>query len=169
MLSRKNKLIKIGAIMIVFQLISILSVSCAEVGLYPNNEHLRQDNYYYDYVHPAYFETDMIPVAVKAGLERFVSSYGKRHVKNEDGKILSPVQHKSAMYRAALYLTTQHYGGQGIYIYDSILTFSYSIVGITGLGLFIAGIAVERRKLKKNKQPLEDKDTTDFEIFSVNE
>lgn len=142
MVSKKNILTILGAVLIIIQLISILSVSCSVVGLYPEHDHLVQDGYLYDY-RPTDFRIEMVPIALSAGFEKFVSSFGEIFAVNDDGNLLSDTQHKSAVNRGALY------HGSGLYIYDLILTISYSIVGIVGLGLLVAGFIVERRNLKK--------------------
>lgn len=152
MVSKKNMLTILGAVLIIIQLISILSVSCATAGLYPGHEHLKQDGYFYDY-HPTDFRIEMAPIALSAGFERFIYSFGEIFTVNGSGKLLSETQHESAVNRGALY------HGSGLYIYDLILTISYSIVGIVGLGLLVAGIVVERRNLRKSQQLVEDIDT----------
>lgn len=159
---KKNILTILGAVLIIIQLISILSVSCATAGLYPGHEHLKQDGYLYDY-HPTDFKIEVAPIALSAGFERFVSSFGEIFAINDDGKLLSETQHKSAVNRGALY------HGSGLYIYDLILTISYSIVGIVGLGLLVAGIIVERRNLNKNQRPVEDMLSDDCENLAQNQ
>ena len=156
MFAKRSKLTIIGAIMIIIQLISIISVSFSVAGLYPEHDHLVQDGYLYDY-HPTDFRIEMAPIALSAGIEKFVSSFGEIFAVNDDGNLLSDTQHKSAVNRGALY------HGSGLYIYDLILTISYSIVGIVGLGLLVAGIIVERRNLRKSQQLVEDIDTASCE------
>ncbi len=169
MLAKRNKLTIIGAVLIIIQLISILSVSCSVTGLYPGHEHLKQDGYLYDFSLKDDFEPYMIPIAMNAGFEKFVSSFGEIFTVNSSGKILSPVQHRSAVYRSALYYSGKFNDLTGIYKYDLILTVSYSLVGIVGLGLLIAGIIVERRNLKKNQRPVEDMLSDDCENLAQNQ
>ena len=154
MFAKRSKLTIIGAIMIIIQLISIISVSFSVAGLYPGHDHLVQDGYYIDY-NSADFKPYMIPIAMNAGFEKFISSFGEIFTINGSGKILSAAQFNSAGFRGALMYGTKGGNQAGLFLYDLILTFTYSIVGLTGLGLLIAGILIERKKQKKNPQPIE--------------
>lgn len=154
MLANRSKLTIIGAIMIIIQLISIISVSFSVAGLYPGHDHLMQDGYLVDYM-PADFEPYMIPIAMNAGFEKFISSFGEIFTINGAGKILSPAQHRSAIFREALNYGSWLRNHYGLVVYDLIVTITYSIVGLAGLGLFIAGIIVERKKQRENPQPIE--------------
>ena len=97
----------------------------------------------------------MIPIAMNAGFEKFISSFGEIFTINGSGKILSAAQFNSAGCRGALIYGTKGGNQSGLFLYDLIVTFTYSIVGLTGLGLLIAGILIERKKQKKNPQPIE--------------
>ena len=127
----------IGFILIALQLFSVICVSVADVGLYPDGSALD----YVDEYKPTELNFQMVLYAATAGVDRLACSIEElfavtddpyAHVENSG---LTTSQIASARAREAL--GCSHGKSVGLVIYDIILTISYCAVGVLGVVLVL--------------------------------
>ncbi len=143
----KTILTVIGALLIIVQLLGFIGMARMDVGLYPSRETLF-------YVGPPSRDSGlnirMAFFAIKAGMDRFGSSFEDLTFPIDEYRVSSATQYASAMIRESLGCSGS--GSFGLYVYDAILTISYCSVGIIGVGLIWAAKIIERREEARNNK-----------------
>ena len=130
---RNWPLVCVGIILIIGQLVSLIGLSCADVGLYPSSKNLMR---------PIYSQRSALNMeqslfAITAGGDRLNSGITDLVSSNSEYPTPTSVQYASAAIRESL--GCDNGGSVGLVIYDTILTISYFLVGIVGLLMLYFG------------------------------
>lgn len=138
--NKKSLFIFLGFVLVIIQIVSFIGMSLADIDLYPDNDDLpwslRIDDISGLNAMKAIF-------AVEAGIDRFSTSFKdityffKELSNGYEYRPMESTQMTSAMIRESLGCSDG--GSVGLAVYDTILTLSYSIVGILGIILLIVG------------------------------
>ena len=128
----KKTLIIIGIVLIILQIVSFSGMSKMFIGLYPDYDDLMFGT---RSVEPSEFNARMGVFAISAGLERFFVGIEDIFYDEYEYRPLSSTQITSAMIRSSL-----DNGSFDLTVYDTILTISYSLTGILGVCLLLAGM-----------------------------
>ena len=127
----KKTVVTIGVVLIILQIASFSGMSKTLVGLYPNYDDLMFGT---NSVEQSELNAKKSLFAISAGIERFFIGLEDVFYEEYEYRALSPKQITSAMIRSSL-------GSSGfdLAVYDTILTISYSLAGILGVGLLLSG------------------------------
>ena len=153
MKNHKNILIVIGIILIIVQIVSFIGMSRVYVGLYPTNKMV------YSYYHPpkneSNFNIQKMFYAIKAGLDRFESSFEDLTFPEGEYRSVTVTQMVSSEIREDFGCSKG--GSIGLFIYDTILTIAYCFVGILGVVMFVLAKLVDNRYKRWLRAYLEEK------------
>lgn len=136
MVDKREKICAIGIILIIIQVIAFIGMSKVQVGLYPDASDLS----YYHSTEDSGLNLKKTLFAIKAGTDRFGSSFKDLKFKKYDYRVMSATQMTSAMIRDSL-----QNDRIGLAIYDLILTISYSFVGLVGVGVVAAAFIIKEK------------------------
>lgn len=129
----KKPLTILGVILIIIQIVSFIGMSNVRVGLYPDNDDLAHPSYNID---NSGLNLKKALFAIEAGIDRFKSSFEDLTYGEYTYRVMTSTQMASAMVRESLGCSEG--GSIGLAIYDTILTISYLIVGLLGIGIMFA-------------------------------
>lgn len=143
MISLKSKIHAlhiIGVILIIVQVISFIGLSHG-YSLYP-----KYTPYYHTPVERSELTFGMILVAAQAGFDRFELGISDLIAGDESANYHpgSATQMMSSSIREAL--GSQEDGSFGLFVYDTILTVFYCVVGIMGFVLMLIGTKIKRKR-----------------------
>lgn len=127
-MTSKRILSIIGIFLVIIQIVAFIGKSKVYVGLYPENEDLYLSS---PYTFQSELNAKKAFFAVKAGFDRFASSFGDLTYSKYEYRDITEQQYASAMIRESLGNST------GLLIYDTILTISYCFTGLLGIGFLI--------------------------------
>ena len=137
-MTKKSLLIILGIVLLLTQVISWVGMSKMYVGLYPDED---------DLLYPNYTEESELNIkkavfAIEAGVDRFMSGFEGLSYGEYDYRVMTSTQMASAMVRESLGCSSG--GSTGLFVYDTLLTISYSFTGLLGIGLLIASTKADK-------------------------
>ena len=138
-------LIVIGILLIIVQLLGFIGMSRMEVGLYPSSETLSRVEQSSE---QSNLNIKMVLFAITAGTDRFVSSFEDLTFPEDEHRVTSAEQYTSAYLRESLGCSSD--GSLGLFVYDTVLTISYYLIGIFGVVLLRFAIKGDRRTEESN-------------------
>lgn len=143
-MKNKSVLVILGIVLTVLQLVSFIGMSRMYVGLYPDRD---------DLLYPTKLTTGeslnakKFLFAIEAGADRFNSSFEDLTYSEDEYRSMTATQIASAMVRESLDCSKG--GSIGLTIYDIVLTFSYSFIGILGIGFLLAAFIAHKLEERK--------------------
>ena len=139
--AKKDLKFIIGVALILVQLVSFIGMRNSHGGLYLNREDMLFG--YGVSAEDSRLTAGMLGNAFRIGFGRFFSSFGDFSSEDYyDYEPLSAAQITSVMIREGLGCSQN--GGIGLFVYDAVLTISYSFVGIIGIGLIVFSLLKRR-------------------------
>lgn len=137
-MTKKSLLIILGIILILVQIVNWGGMNKMYVGLYPDNDDLLYPNY----TEESDLNIQKVLFAIRAGIDRFSTGFEDYSYGEYDYRVMTSTQIASAMVRESLGCSDG--GSFGLFVYDTILTISYSLTGLLGIGLLIASAKADK-------------------------